>query len=32
MKKERKEREAEPGSPPQCMRVQLLNGRVVYRL
>ena len=31
-KKKRKEREVEHGSPPQCVHVQLPNGRVVYRL
>ena len=31
-KKKRKEREVEHGNPPQCVCVQLPNGRVVYRL
>ena len=31
-KKKRKEREVEAGSPPQCVRVQLPNGCIVYRL
>jgi hypothetical protein len=31
-KKKRKEREVEHGSPPQCVRVQLPDGRIVYRL
>ena len=31
-KKKRKGREVEPGSPPQCVRVQLPDGRIVYRL
>jgi hypothetical protein len=31
-KKKRKEREAEPGSPPQCVHVQLPNGCVIYHL
>ena len=31
-KKKMKGREVEPGSPPQCVRVQLPDGRIVYRL
>jgi hypothetical protein len=31
-KKKRKEREVEQGSAPQCVRVQLPDGRIVYRL
>ena len=31
-KKKRKEREVEHGSPPQCVRVQLPDRRIVYRL
>uniref|UniRef100_A0A2N9FCJ7 RNA-directed DNA polymerase n=1 Tax=Fagus sylvatica TaxID=28930 RepID=A0A2N9FCJ7_FAGSY len=31
-KKKRKEREVEHGSPPQCVRVQLPDGRIVYPL
>ena len=32
LKKKRKEHEVEHGNPPQCVRVQLPNGRIVYRL
>ena len=31
-KKKRKEREVEQGSAPQCVRIQLPDGRIVYRL
>ena len=31
-KKKRKEHEVELRSPPQCVRVQLPDGRIVYRL
>ena len=31
-KKKRKEREVEQGSAPQCVHVQLPDGRIVYRL